>query len=30
MPKKLLLIDYEPRSVERVRALLPPPEYALV
>ncbi len=29
MPKKVLLIDYEPRSVERVRTLLPSPEYAV-
>jgi TonB family protein len=29
MPKKILLIDYEPRSTERVRSLLPPPEYVL-
>ena len=30
MPKKVLLIDYEPRSVERVRSLLPDPEYVVV
>ncbi len=29
MVKKVLLIDYEPRSVERVRTLLPSPEYAV-
>ncbi len=29
MAKKVLLIDYEPRSVERVRTLLSPPEYSL-
>src|ERR1700687_2053985 len=29
MPKKVLLIDYEPLSVERIRALLAPPEYSL-
>ncbi|MCA1611310.1 MAG: TonB family protein [Acidobacteria bacterium] len=29
MAKKVLLIDYEPRSVERVRTLLPSPEYAV-
>ncbi|MEP6801465.1 MAG: TonB family protein [Acidobacteriota bacterium] len=29
MAKKVLLIDYEPRSVERARTLLPPPDYAL-
>ncbi len=29
MPKKILLIDYEPRSVERVRTLLPSPDYTL-
>ena len=29
MAKKVLLIDYEPRSVERVRTLLPAPDYAV-
>ncbi|MEP7132353.1 MAG: TonB family protein [Acidobacteriota bacterium] len=29
MSKKILLIDYEPRSVERVRTLLPFPDYSL-
>jgi TonB family protein len=29
MPKKVLLIDYEPRSVERMRSLLAGPEYVL-
>ncbi len=29
MPKKVLLIDYEPRSVDRVRSLLGGPDYAI-
>jgi len=29
MPKKVLLIDYEPRSVDRMRSLLDGPEYVL-
>ena len=29
MPKKVLLIDYEPRSVDRVRSLLEGPDYVL-
>ena len=29
MPKKVLLIDYEPRSVDRMRSLLAGPEYVL-
>ena len=29
MAKKVLLIDYEPRSVDRVRSLLAEPEYEL-
>ncbi len=30
MAKKVLLIDYEPRSIERVRTLLPAAEYSVV
>src|SRR5215813_2036873 len=30
MPKKILLIDYEPRSSERIRTLLPASDYSLV
>ncbi len=30
MAKKVLLIDYEPRSIERVRGLLPSAEYTIV
>src|SRR5437016_12723941 len=29
MSKRVLLIDYEPRSRERVRSLLPPDQYAI-
>ena len=29
MPKKVLLIDYEPRSVDRMRSLLDGSEYVL-